>query len=163
MVCPIHLHHGLIWISYQIGQVQTATESNVCREHNQGWLSLHLGRVPVQGKEMGTEHLCRTFTPCTQAIQTSPIWEAPPSLMCQNQLSQRQLPPPDCHSAELAIVTQCQRNIVQYLMSISVDFVWYIVHILLNSVTFILFYFINLLFFYTKPCLHKPGKKRFSF
>ncbi|MEQ2302794.1 hypothetical protein AMECASPLE_010335 [Ameca splendens] len=35
-VCPISVHLSVVWLIHKIGQVQTATNNQVCRENHQG-------------------------------------------------------------------------------------------------------------------------------
>ncbi|XP_061143269.1 uncharacterized protein LOC133159889 [Syngnathus typhle] len=67
-VCPLHLHHCLVWIGRQTRQAQTATDNQDCRKDNWNQPPIYPRLVPVQDQETCKEHLYRPFSPRLQSV-----------------------------------------------------------------------------------------------
>ncbi|KAM9821508.1 histone-lysine N-methyltransferase EHMT1a isoform X5 [Syngnathus typhle] len=67
-VCPLHLHHCLVWIGLQTKQAQTTTDNHDCRKDNWNQPPIYPRLVPVQDQETCKEHLYRPFSPRLQSV-----------------------------------------------------------------------------------------------
>ncbi len=92
--CSLHIHHCLVWIGHQTGRGQTTMHSQGFRK-SPG--ALHSGLTHVQSQETGRKHHCRSITPWTQPVPTSPLWLALQSMVCQNNQTQEQFLPTGHH------------------------------------------------------------------
>ncbi|KAM9821541.1 uncharacterized protein ACBT44_007086 isoform 1-T4 [Syngnathus typhle] len=67
-VCPLHLHHCLVWIGLQTRQAQTTTDNQNCKKDHWNQPPIYPRLVRVQDQESGKEHLYRPFSPRLQSV-----------------------------------------------------------------------------------------------
>ncbi|KAM9833783.1 uncharacterized protein ACBT44_008218 isoform 1-T1 [Syngnathus typhle] len=67
-VCPLHLHHCLVWIGLQTRQAQTTTDNQNCRKDQWNQPRIYPRLVSVQDQESCKEHLYRPFSPRLQSV-----------------------------------------------------------------------------------------------
>ncbi|KAM9828287.1 uncharacterized protein ACBT44_021775 isoform 2-T2 [Syngnathus typhle] len=67
-VCPLHLHHCLVWIGLQTRQAQTAMDNQDCRKDNWNQPPIYLRLVPVQDQETCKEYRYRPFSSRLQSV-----------------------------------------------------------------------------------------------